>query len=126
MKKREIALRVLENLVSNPSPIKVDVCLAVHKAIEKEQWHDLRKKSEEQLADYAHAAWSGWMKYMFEKMSINNNGTASMPKWAVDRWAFQMNTAYNRLPEKMKESDRQEANRIITIVKNSLARTTNF
>ena len=71
----------------------------------------------EQLADYAHDAWSGWMKYMFEKMTINEDGTATMPKWAVDRWTFQMNKTYNELPEDMKESDRQEADRMIAIVK---------
>ena len=71
----------------------------------------------EQLADYAHKAWSGWMKYMFGKMTINEDGTATMPKWAVDRWTFQMNKTYNELPDDMKESDRQEADRIISIIK---------
>jgi len=71
----------------------------------------------EKLADYAHEAWSGWMKYMFEKMTINEDGTATMPKWAVDRWAFQMNKTYDELPEDMKKSDRQEADRMIAIVK---------
>jgi len=75
--------------------------------------NDLR----ENLAEYAHTAWSGWLKYMFEKMTINDDGTATMPKWAVDRWAFQMNKNYDELPEEMKELDRQEADRMIAIVK---------
>jgi len=70
----------------------------------------------EQLAYYAHDAWSGWMKYMFKKMKINDDGTATMPKWAVDRWTFQMKKTYNELPDDMKESDRQEADRMITII----------
>lgn len=74
----------------------------------------------EQLADYAHDAWSGWMKYMFSKMTINDDGTATMPKWAVDRWSYQMNTKYNELSDDMKESDRDEADKILTIRKNIL------
>ena len=70
----------------------------------------------EQLAYYAHDAWSGWMKYMFKKMKINDDGTATMPKWAVDRWTFQMKKTYNELSDDMKESDRQEADRMITII----------
>ena len=71
----------------------------------------------EKLAYYAHDAWSGWMRYMFEKMSINEDGTATMPKWAVDRWTFQMEKTYDELPDEMKESDRHEADRIIAIIK---------
>lgn len=74
----------------------------------------------EQLADYAHDAWSDWMKYMFSKMIINDDGTATMPKWAVDRWSYQMNTKYNELSDDMKESDRDEADKILTIRKNIL------
>ena len=71
----------------------------------------------EQLAHYAHEAWSGWMKYMFGKMTINEDGTGTIPKWAVDRWTFQMNRTYDELPEDMKRSDRQEADRMIAIIK---------
>jgi len=79
--------------------------------------NELLTNKHEQLAYYAHDAWSGWMKYMFEKMTINDDGTAIMPKWAVDRWTFQMNKTYDELPEDMKETDRQEADRMITIIK---------
>jgi len=72
----------------------------------------------EQLSEYAHDAWSGWMKYMFNKMSINPDGTYKMPKWAVDKWQFQMNTSYSDLPEDMKASDRVEADKILNIRKN--------
>jgi len=69
----------------------------------------------EDLAEYAHSAWSGWMKYLFKKSTKNNDGTVTIPKWAVDRWNIQMNTKYNDLPEEMKESDRVEADRMIII-----------
>ena len=70
----------------------------------------------EYLSEYAHEAWSGWMIYMFSKMTLNEDGTATMPKWAVDRWTRQMNTRYFDMPEAEKESDRDEADRMLSIV----------
>lgn len=67
----------------------------------------------ELLADYAHEAWCGWMKYMFSKAEINKGGTWVMPKWAVERWQRQMNTKYSELPEEEKKSDREEADKIL-------------
>jgi len=57
------------------------------------------------------------MKYMFSKMTMNEDGTATMPKWAVDRWSRQMNTKYSDMPESEKESDRAEADHILSIIK---------
>jgi len=77
----------------------------------------------EHLAKYAHNAWSGWMKYMFMKgeFSKSDDGTVlwDMPSWAVDRWQRQMNTPYDDLPEPEKKSDRDEADKIMTILKES-------
>ncbi|MBM3120405.1 MAG: hypothetical protein FJ006_12840 [Chloroflexi bacterium] len=67
------------------------------------------------LSEYAHEAWSGWMKYMFEKSAMNKDGTVTLPKWAVDRWTRQMNLSYADLPEEEKESDRTEADRMLSI-----------
>lgn len=78
----------------------------------------------EQLAEYAHEAWSGWMKYQFEKMTFrpvqhidgSSEGMWVMPAWAVERWQRQMNTPYAELPESEKESDRKEADRMLAII----------
>jgi hypothetical protein len=69
----------------------------------------------EALADYAHEAWSGWMKYMFGKGSQNNDGSILLPWSVVERWTRQMNTKYQDLPESEKESDRQEADKMLAI-----------
>lgn len=69
----------------------------------------------EALSEYAHEAWSGWMKYMFSKMTMNDDGTATLPKWAVERWTRQMNTKYTDMPEDEKESDRAEADHMLSI-----------
>ena len=69
----------------------------------------------EKLAAYAHNAWSGWMKYMFSKSTINADGTVTIPKSLVDRWMRQMTTCYNDLPESEKASDRKEADEMLAI-----------
>lgn len=68
----------------------------------------------EKLAAYAHRAWSGWMKYMFDK-STAVEGEVIIPESLVKRWTRQMNTPYDDLPEEEKNSDRIEADRIISI-----------
>lgn len=70
----------------------------------------------EDLAEYAHAAWSGWMKYMFEKGTLNEDGTYTMPAWAVERWTRQANTPYAELPENEKNSDHEEADKMLDII----------
>ena len=69
----------------------------------------------EKLAEYAHDAWSGWMDYMFKK-SEHNDGSVIIPKELAERWARQAGTAYKDLPENEKESDREEARRMISIM----------
>lgn len=71
----------------------------------------------EKLANYAHAAWAGWMKYMFQK-SVHNlpDNTVTIPASLAERWMRQMNTPYAELPENEKESDRLEADRMLEII----------
>lgn len=72
----------------------------------------------EKLADYAHKAWSGWMKYLFQKSTVNVDGTVTIPNELADRWIRQMHTPYERLPEEEKNSDRIEADNILGLVDN--------
>ena len=75
----------------------------------------------EELANLCHEQWSGWMKYLFEKGTHNDeDGTFTISSWAVHRWIRQMNTEYNDLPFEEKESDRKEADRFIRIFQNSV------
>ena len=67
----------------------------------------------ELLAALAHQQWSGWMHYMFGKSQHNSDGTVTLPVNLVSRWKRQMNTAYHDLPEHEKQSDRDEADRMI-------------
>lgn len=75
-----------------------------------------RELMREALAEYAHQAWSGWMDYLFSKSQVNDDGTVTLPAWAVERWKRQVATPYAELPESEKESDRAEADRMLEIV----------
>lgn len=69
----------------------------------------------ESLADYAHNAWSGWMKYMFEKSTKNLDGSVTIPASLVERWMRQMETSYPMLPENEQQSDLIEADKMLEI-----------
>ena len=73
--------------------------------------------TKERLAQYSHdSAWSGWMRYMFSKGVYNPDGSWTMPKEFVERWTRQMNTFYIDLSEGEKRSDREEADKIISLL----------
>lgn len=75
----------------------------------------------EALADYAHGAWSGWMRYLFTKCHPTkpvhqSAGALIIPSEFVKRWKRQMGTLYEDLLEKEKESDRIEAKKMLAII----------
>jgi hypothetical protein len=75
----------------------------------------------EQLAAYAHKAWSGWMEYLFSQCKYDvETDTYIIPQWAVNRWQRQILTSYSDLPEQEKDSDRAEADKMLAIVRTIL------
>lgn len=73
----------------------------------------------EQLAEYAHTAWSGWMIYMFMKSERNTDGSITIPASLAERWTRQMHTNYFALPEDEQKSDLVEADKILEITSGS-------
>ena len=69
----------------------------------------------ERLSEYAHEAWSGWLQYMFKEGRLSGTGELVIPKKLALRWNRQMSTPYDALPEDEKDSDRQEARKMIAI-----------
>lgn len=97
-----------------------DALIDLEKVLEVVKSSDIRSGNvRENLASYAHEAWCGWMIYMFSKCVRKNDGTMSIPKWAVDRWVRQSNTKYLELPESEKKSDREEAEKIFKVIHSS-------
>jgi len=90
--------------------------------INKISFDEMRENSykiKETLSDLCHQMWSGWMEYLFTKCITNENGSLTIPQEFVERWARQIDTCYEKLSEEEKNSDRIEAYRIITILRNT-------
>lgn len=97
-------------------------CLAVFDLAvkQRETWHGFgpREALREALADYAHEAWCGWMKYLFSKcvrLPHRSGAELVIPEESVARWKRQLLTTYADLPEAEKESDRAEADKMLEI-----------
>ena len=77
----------------------------------------------ELLAEYAHEAWAGWMKYMLPTLAplIDYDRIKDYPA-AVDACARGhrlVATPYTLLPEWEKYSDRKEADKMLEIIRES-------
>lgn len=72
----------------------------------------------ERLAEYAHEAWSNWMGYLFIKCYAIplQDGWTIFDK-DIQRWKRQMETKYQDLPEEEKSSDRDQADKILEILR---------
>ena len=70
----------------------------------------------EKLAEYAHEAWSRWMRYLFSKSIVNSDGSVTIPASLVKRWARQMDTDYFMLPNSEQQSDILEADKMLSII----------
>lgn len=70
-------------------------------------------EAREALADVSHDIWSHWMRWMFTVGTFNEDGTWTMPAAKVERWQRQMNMAYAELTEGEKDSDREQADKIL-------------
>ena len=68
----------------------------------------------EKLADMQHEIWSHWMRYLFSCGEEQYNGTFLLPGDKVERWKQQMNKPYSELTEKERESDREQADKILS------------
>ena len=90
----------------------------------------------EQLADKEHASWARWMQYLFSKCKTapfegtnNANLLAQrdliIPADLVEHWQHQIDTPYEHLSEREKQSDRDEVAHIIPIIEEYLKRDDN-
>ena len=69
----------------------------------------------EQLADISHEIWAHWMKYLFSRCEDDDLGMVISHEDA-EHWKRQINTAYEDLTEREKDSDREQADKIIKII----------
>lgn len=73
-------------------------------------------ETRELLAAYAHEAWSGWMRYLFQHGTQHADGSFTINADQVSRWRRQMDTPYAALSTGEQASDRTEADAMLRIV----------
>ncbi|MCL4296170.1 MAG: hypothetical protein KJ077_10600 [Anaerolineae bacterium] len=70
----------------------------------------------EKLAALQHEIWSHWMRWQFSVGTFNEDGSWTMPAEKAQRWQRQMNTSYSELSETEKESDREQADKVLAVL----------
>jgi len=70
----------------------------------------------EELADIEHQRWADWQKYLHSLCDRNPNGSLTIPSFFVKQWERQIETPYDALSEKEKESDRDQVRRYWKII----------
>lgn len=74
---------------------------------------NVTKEELEGIADTQHAIWSHWMDYLFSVSEERSDGTVVIPKELAQRWKKQVKTEYAKLSEDEKESDREQALKVL-------------
>ncbi|MFA5993344.1 MAG: hypothetical protein WC823_00120 [Parcubacteria group bacterium] len=70
----------------------------------------------EKLADIEHQRWADWQKYLHSLCDVNPNGSLTIPSFFVNKWKKQIETPYQRLSEKEKDSDREQVQRYWNLI----------
>lgn len=83
----------------------------------------MRDELREQLADVQHAIWAHWMRWQFTCGQFNEDETWTMPAVKVQRWQRQMNTPYAELTDQERESDREQADKVLAVLEQQRAPT---
>lgn len=85
--------------------------------------HDAIRSPElmELLASLEHERWSHWQRYLHSKCNFGDDGSLTIPAELAQRWAEQMSTQYEDLPEDQKESDREQVRRYLPIINMALS-----
>lgn len=75
--------------------------------------HDRR----ERISDVQHDIWAHWMRWVFHICPTNEDGSVTIPQHLVERWQRQINTPYADLTEREKDSDREQADKVLNVLK---------
>ena len=78
---------------------------------EPKDWEALREK----LADIEHQRWADWQKYANRK--VREEIVFGDVENILEHWDRQVNTPYSKLSEKEKDSDREQVDRYLPLIK---------
>lgn len=70
----------------------------------------------EQIASIQHEIWAHWMRYVFRVCQENSDGSFTIPAEKANKWIRQIETSYSELSESEKDSDREQADKILTLL----------
>jgi len=70
----------------------------------------------EALAAIQHEIWAHWMRYLFSKTLPTMDDDEMIASEHAERWRRQMETPYDELSEQEKESDRDQADKIMAFL----------
>jgi len=79
------------------------------------------KELREELSAIEHERWANWQRYCHDKGKQNQDMTITLPAESVKHWERQINTSYSKLTEKEKDSDREQVDRYIGIIKDFIS-----
>lgn len=71
----------------------------------------------EALADEEHSRWAHWQRYLHSRCTRQLDGCLTIPCDLVQRWERQIETPYPELQESEKNSDREQARKLLSSIK---------
>ncbi|RKZ08817.1 hypothetical protein DRQ25_08115 [Candidatus Fermentibacteria bacterium] len=87
--------------------------------MDENELSEREKVTREALARVSHEIWAHWMRYMFSVCdgNVEFSDGILIPFDKFMRWSRQMNTDYADLTEREKDSDREQADKIMLALK---------
>ena len=77
---------------------------------------DVVGKIVEELASVEHERWAHWQRYMHNNAIRQPDGSLIIPAKLVEKWERQIETPYEKLSEKEKDSDREQVQKYVPII----------
>jgi hypothetical protein len=74
----------------------------------------------EELSAIEHERWSHWQRYLHNKGFLQPDGSLVLPVDLVEHWDKQMNTKYENLSDREKESDREQVRKYLPLIASAL------
>lgn len=71
----------------------------------------------DRLASIEHERWSHWQRYVHSRCTRLPDGSLLIPSDLVLQWERQIETPFERLSDEEKESDREQVQRYLPIIK---------
>ena len=74
----------------------------------------------EKLAAVEHERWAHWQRYLPSQGKRCADGSLLLPAELVAHWDKQINTKYEELDDKTKESDREQVRKYLPVIQSAI------